>query len=853
MSWLFRAALWVVPKAWRDSVQEDLVGEAWRAGRRGWLATLWCTWQALGLGLRLRSAVRGDLIMSGFKYAIRSLLRAPRFTIGAVLTFALGIGVNLAVFSAVDRLLFQKLPYAAPDELVQLHVCDSRSGRCSGAFPSVLVVDGRTKLTTLGPMAIAGFTVPFEILPATDDAPPLLLHDVSANLLRVLGVRPVLGRDMNEEDARSGNSVALLSFETWQRRFGGRVDVLERPLAFGPRRRATVIGVLPRGFVPPTEVAQDPNWDGLVLDTPSWAATSGRTGSVMAPFARLRPGASLEAARAEMASLAAALAPELRQPGTGSLPRIQIDRLESALYARLLKYAWLIVGASALILLMACANLSALLLVRGRSLQRTTAVRMALGAPPWRIVLTSMFETVVIATLGAGSALLALAASTRTMAALLPPMFGRYMQEAGSPRVLGLALLCAAVCAVTAGVWPGLAASRSDVQACLGGTGTRQSARVKGGWAMLVVESALGVVLVLGAALFVSSFMKMTIEPLGFTPEGLFRLRNVYSSARYPGVAGYEDVLQRLASVPGVTAVGGSDSVVGSGSTAMRGFSKDRAIPGERYETNAGYFRVLGTPLLAGREFTDDEVRGRAPVALLNMSGLSLVFPGVSPDAAIGRVVPLKDEAPRTIVGVVPDIRQRYGGLRMASIYVPLGTEPSRYGDILVRVTPDMSPGDLKHLVGQVLQADKALVAYVPDLMESDLRDPRFRAALLGILAIAGLVLTAAGLYALASFEVALRRQEIGVRMALGASARHIQTSMIRESAKPVLFGTAIGLVFAWWASAVFQSLLYRIDSQGPELYVVVAVTLLVTAVAAAWLPARRAARTDPAVVLRSP
>lgn len=239
-------------------------------------------------------------------------------------------------------------------------------------------------------------------MPAPNDQPPVRLHEVSASLLAVLGVRPILGRDMTADDSRSRANVALLSYETWQRRFGGTVDVLTHRFVSG-RREVSVIGVLPKGFVPPSEVALDPEWDGLVLDVDDWAAL-GRTGMVMAPIARLRPGASLQASRAEMSALVAALEPELNRASSGRVPRIQIDPLESALYERLLKYGWLIVGASVLILLMACANLSVLLLVRGRAHQRSVALRMALGASVFRIVATSLFETLTIAGLGTAAA-----------------------------------------------------------------------------------------------------------------------------------------------------------------------------------------------------------------------------------------------------------------------------------------------------------------------------------------------------------------------------------------------------------------------------------------------------------------
>jgi putative ABC transport system permease protein len=845
MSLLFRAALRIVPSTWRDSVEEDLEAAARRAGR----GELWRVWQAAVLGIRLRSAIQVDLVTSDFRYALRSLSHAPSFAAGAISTFALGIGVNIAVFAAVDHMLFKPLPYAAPSELIQFRVC-GETGTCQGSFPSALFVDGRTTLTTIWPMAIAGSTSGYDVAPVVPDQPPVRLHGATPNLLSVLGVRPVLGRDITPEDAAAKANVALLSYETWQRRFGGTPDLQSLRLVQGPKT-VKVIGILPRGFAPPSGVQQDADWDGLVMAGDAWTTPRGE-GSIHPPLARLKPGASVDAARAEMTSLIAARSAELRQWNSRAQPRIQIDRLETSLYDRFLKYAWLIVGASALILVMACVNLSGLLLVRGRSRQGDAALRVALGATSGRLILTSVFETLVIAISGAAIALVVFAATSRLMIALLPPMFARYMADAANPRVLWLALVSATACAAVAGLWPGLVAARSDVRSQLGGV-ERRHTRVRGGRTMLALEAALGVVLVLGAVLFLASFVKLTSEELGVRPDGLFRVRNAYSSVQNPGAAGYEDVVQALSEIPGIAGIAGGDSVVGGGGVPMRGFSSDRSVRGGRYQVTAGYFSAIGNPLLAGREFTREEVSARAPVVVLDRTGATFMFPGDVPASVVGRTLNLPGEVPRTIIGVATDVRHRYGADLTPSIYVPLGAEMSRYSDMVARVDPtSMSATELRNRINQRLQTDKVVVAHVPELMEPGLRDPRFQAVLLGCLALAGLLLSAGGLYALAAFEVALRRQEIGVRMALGATAAQIRALMIRESVRPVLVGTAAGLLVAWWGSSVFQSLLYRLDARGPEIYSVGAVTLVLSAVLAAWIPARRAARTDPAVVLRS-
>jgi predicted permease len=845
--WLFRSVIRLVPDSWRDAVRADLEQDA-RAERHG---PLWCAWQAIRVALKLRVTFGGGAMLFDLRYALRSLLRARWFTVGAALTFALGIGVNLAVFLAVDQVLFRALPYQNPQDLVILRGCSPKSGQCGGGmFPDLLAQEAGDRLQTLGEFAHLGMTGGYAVSP-TGDEPPLRLVMVSPNLLRVLGVRPVAGRDISEAETQEKQVVALLSYEAWQHRYRGNASVLGKPVGPGARS-PTIIGILPRGFLPPAWAIQDASWEGLTL-------TSNAT--IMAPVARLRPGASREAAQAEIGSFIASLGSRLKAPNAPAdapLPYIRVDTLGAVLFEQSTDYAWLIAATAAIVLLMACANLAGLLLARGRSREHESAIRTALGASSARIVFTSILETAVVCVAGACLALVVLGLTSRALASVLPPVFGRYMADVSDPRVMGAALLISAIAAVVAGLWPGARLARVQVSAVLQRAGREgRFTRLPGGRSLLAVEAALGVVLVLGAALAVRSFVKLATEDLGYRPENLYRVRISLPRTVVPAenLAQYQTLLQMSADVPGVLAVAGGDSVLANGATAMRRFSKDPTQRGARYEVTAGYFQALGGRVLAGREFSGAEVQSLARVVLLNPAGAALLWPGVRPEDLVGRTVTLKDEEPRLVVGVVPGVfRNRFGEEPEAAVYVPLGTEPRSYGEWIVRMAPHIVPSlpAMRARFAQVAAGQSIQLAAVQDALEPSLRDPRFRAVLFGAFAACALLLASAGLYALAAFEVSLRRYEMGVRLTLGATTREIQRLVVFEALRPVVIGAAIGAVVAVWAGKFLQSFLYKVDAHDPWTMGLVALVLIVTAAAAAWPPARRAARTDPAVVLRA-
>jgi putative ABC transport system permease protein len=843
MSPLARLALRTVPSSWRDTIARDLADEAARNGSGdGWIAR-----QAIGVGIRLWWTIGGGSLMFDVRYAIRSLWHSRWFAVGAALTFALGIGVNLAIFAAVDRLLFRSLPVPSSRELVLLRVCDPASGRCGTSFPDAVVRESG-RLTTLGEMAVISFSNSYQATPIPGEAPPIRLMEATPNLLRTLGVKLAAGRDISDEEARDKTTVALLTYESWERRYqrdpsaiGRRIGTAAKPVV--------IIGVLPHGFVSPSWSVIDPDWDGYVLSTDT---------SVMAPIARLRPGQTLESAQAEVSALVTALGRQVlsanAKPNT-PLPFIKVDRLETKVFERFTQYAWLVVGAAGLVLFMACANLSGLLLARGRSRERDAALRTALGASARRVMFASLIETAIVCAGGALVAMVVLGWSSRGLAAIVPAIFARYMEHVTDLRIVAITLGVSAICAMIAGLWPGARAARVDAITILQRTGGGHRPRLRGGRSLLAVQAALGMVLVLGAVTAVRSFAVLATEDVGYDAQDLYLVRASNRAPQAEQLSQYASMMDVTATMPGVVGTGGSDSVITNGARPMRALAPDRSIPGGRFEVSAGYFQTLRSRLIAGREFTREEVEARVPVAMLSPEGLAAVWPGVRAEAAVNRVLALAGDTPRTIVGIAPRLfHNARGETAEPALYVPLGTEPRFYSEWVMRMSPGVAPptSAIRERIVALTGAARVEVQSVSGALEPSLKEPRLRAILLGALGGCALLLAAAGLYALAAFEVSLRRYEMGVRLTLGASTRRIQRQVILGAVRPVVTGALGGIVLAWWAGKFLQTFLYQVDARDPWTLALVALMLVVTAAAAAWLPARRASRVDPAVVLRA-
>jgi putative ABC transport system permease protein len=855
--WVARLAACLVPTEWRADVVRDVEEEA-RPGQRG---ALWQSAQVARVGAKMRWTFGGDVMLTDLRYAIRSLLGAKWFTLGAIATFALGIGINLAVFSAVDRLLFKHLPYSHPETLVLLKSCDASTGACGGSFPTAIAFHLTQHSDAFEEVAVGGFAEPIRLTREQTDEPALSFVAVSPRALRVLGVSPAIGRDLSDAEIASQTRGAWISDEAWRSRFHSDLGTVGRTVWLG-NTPVSVLGVLPRGFIPPSWSSQSATWTGLVVEYSGngWVAIA-PTGRLAAPFARLRPGITVAAAQAELDAIRSALAGDSKGPNAPS-ESLRVDPMETTLFSQSRAYLWLVVVTAGLVLLMCCANLASLFIARSRAREQLTAICTALGASSARLIVTAILESVLVCTAGAAAAIVVLATAQKALSTLLPPIFSRYTEGLTDPRVIGFSLLATLACAMIAGVFPGWRLGRLDVLPLLqrGARSTRR-ARRRGGRGLLVIEAALGAMLVLGAVLAVRSFVVLTQEDLGFQPQGLYLVyvgAGAGPSDPIAQAASMQEKLELLRQMPDVSAVGSSDYIPATNAAPIRPFAKD--VRGPRVQVSSGYFEALGVPLIAGRVFTDAEIATQAPLAMMDRLGARRVWPDLDPAQVVGLVWQPSGELPRTIVGIVGSIKPDYGSGPRAdpqpTAYLPLGAQPTRLGMALIRMRPGhaLQLSALKSFL-QARQSDARVtgVDYLPDAMDPVLRDPRFRAALLTTFALTALLLAAVGLYAVASYDAALRRYEMGVRLTLGASPTDLRRLVLRETCWPVAIGCVAGLLGAWWIASLAQSLLYRTNGREPMLYVLVVAILLAVAAAAAWLPARRVAGTNPAIVLRTP
>jgi predicted permease len=853
--WLFELTLQLVPRRWRETVRSDLLAES-QMLRRG---TLWRAWQTLRAAAHMRASFSGDAMIVDSRYAIRSLFRAGGFTFAAVLTFVLGIGVNLAVFTIVDRTLFRPLPFAHADRLVMVTPYSPESGERHTAFNKQLFVEARRTLAGIEDMAYAGFTFGHAI--GTDpDAPATLgLTEVSYNLLEVLGTVPVLGRPFSLDDLRTKRNVAMITFEAWQSKLGGSADVLRRTLRVG-RTTREIVGVLPEGFIAPA-LNRGARFDGLYLAHESLDTYEPRE-NLDPAVARLRPGVAITVAQQQFDALAAQLDPVLRGRNATRGPRVIVERLRPAMFWTAYRYFWLVTLAASLVGLLACANLSSLLLARGRSHERDLAMRASLGASRSRLLATELAQTLVLCALAAAVALVVLYWTASGLRALVPARMQPFVLSDIDARVLAFALGAVVLGAFVGGIVPAWRASRINLVAVLQtGAGAAGHARAgRAGRALLAFEAAVGVVLVAGAAVVLRSFIGLATNDLGFNPAGLHVVRVAPAGDRRGGddaaeLARFRGMLDVIRRQPGVLAAGGVDSMPSSGAAPMTGADEWNGVHGSigLWQVSEGFLSAIGARIVAGRDIGRDDLDHRRPVAIVSEAAARRLWPATPYESVLGRMLSASGQPPRRIVGVVADIRDT--PIRPADPRIFAAARPAGFWflEYAVRTTQaGLNTEALHRTLAASHGATRVSLAPGGSMRTSALRQPWMQTIVFGSFAVVGVLLAALGLFAVASFEVALRRHELGVRVALGASAAQIRRLMLADSLAPVALGVVCGLVIAHWTARFVQSLVHEVDARDPWTMALVGAVLVVTTGLAAWLPARRAARVDPVVTLRA-
>jgi putative ABC transport system permease protein len=537
--------------------------------------------------------------------------------------------------------------------------------------------------------------------------------------------------------------------------------------------------------------------------------------------------------------------------------QVRLMPLREALFGRYATYVALVFAAATLVLLVGCANLASLLLVRARSRERRAAMQLALGASPGRLVQSAVIEAVLLAVIGTTLALAVLRLADQAIASWLPATFSRYAAPVFASRVLIFSVLLATGSALIAGILPGWRSARVDVLAVLQrGTGRAGSGRLRGSGALLAVEIAVSTLLVACAVLTGRTLVGLVNTSVGFNPNQLLSVSASLAPGKDPVqlLRQYRDMLEVIDHMPGVEAAAGADILPVIGAVNMPMFKGDKAR-GQRWAITERFVETMGMPIVAGRTLTAAEVEANAPVGLLSESGVRLRWPGVVPSAAVGRLLDFPGEASRQIVGVVSDVRYPYTADPFPSLYVPLGADGFRRMMFAVRLAPGrtLTTGDVVHTLREHGYVPTfARVDRVADNFAMSVVDQRFRAQLFLGFGVVAVVLAVIGVYAVQSFIVMLRLSEFGIRVSLGASPRDLWRMLILETMRPTVVGVVLGLIATVWAGQFLQAFLVGIQARDPWTFASVAVLLFFASALAAWVPARRASRTDPAIVLRA-
>jgi putative ABC transport system permease protein len=807
-----------------------------------------------------------EQLLEDMRFGLRLLRKNPGFTLVAILTLALGIGANAAVFSVVYAVLLRPLPYKDPASLLVLHETTPKVGDVSVSFPNF--IDWRAASRTFRQMAavqavdfnLAGVTQPENI---SGDA-------VSPNFLSMMGVRPFLGRDFDASEEKPGTApVLLLSFSLWQSHLGGDPNAVGKTITLDGRS-FTIVGVLPPNY-------RSLDTTDVMLPIGVWATDNsgaikerGERGD-MVVIGRLAAGAGFGQARAEMEGIAARLA--IEYPGSNDQFSVKLQPIRQAFVGDMKTAILVLFGAVLFVLLIACANVANLFLVRGASRTKEIALRIAFGASRGRIIRQMLTESLILACFGGVVGVGLALGGIRGMARLIP---GDMLSGATVNLNGAVLLFVAGVVALAAfifGLAPALHSTKPDVQSELkeggrsSGGGVAQN-RLRG--ALAVAEISLALVLLIGAGLMMKSLYRLLEVDPGFRPERVLTMGMDLRAQQYsedPAVLNFwQQLIDRVSALPGVqsAAVGTVIPLTDSHSRSdvtIEGM--DLPTPGnfphpDVHIVSPGYITALGIPLLRGRTFTDQD-NEKAPLAgMINAMVARRFFPNEDP---IGKRFmfghPSAANPPKwyTVVGVVSDTRL-YGLANPArlEVYVPFRQNPRNSMALVVKSGAD--PASLTSAIRDAVQSiDKDqpvfAVSTMQELVSNSVATRRMTLVLLGLFSGLALVLGAIGIYGVISYSVAQRTHEIGIRMALGAPRADVFRLVVGEGVKLAGAGITIGIAAAFGLARLLSSLLYGISATDFETFLGVAVLLALVALVACYVPARRAMRVDPTVALR--
>ncbi|HVR96032.1 MAG TPA: ABC transporter permease [Thermoanaerobaculia bacterium] len=801
-------------------------------------------------------------IWQDIRYGGRVLARGPVFTVVAILTLALGIGANTAIFSIVNAVLLRPLPFAEPDRLVMLWETAKSTGEDQVPVAPADYFDWQAGSRQFE--AMAAFHPWSFNLTGTGEPERIPGAVATANLFQVLGKRPQLGRGFRpEEDRPGGPPVVLLSHGFWQRRFGGDMKVIGRKLTLDDTPY-TVVGVMPAGF-------QFPEKAELWKPFARVPESADREFQFLRVIGRLRPEAELATARAEMTAIASRLAREY--PQTNADRDVNPVTLEQQVLGEVRPQLLVLTVGVALLLAAACFNVANLLLARAAGRREETAVRQALGASRGRLVRQFLTESLLLAVLGGAAGLLVAYWGTWLLTTFGPKDVPR-LEEAGvDGSVLVFTLVITLLVGLVFGLIPAIQSSQFDPARELR-TPQRGKGRLLG--TLVSLQIAIALILLVGAVLLGRSFVLLSRVPPGFDPSNILTLQLSLPAAKYAEsyqtAAFTEQAIEHIQALPGVASAGTAMSLPISGGmnvdqtfTVEGGNAVAATADEERTAlvrpVSPGYFRTLRIPVVAGRTFTAADREGAPPVVVINEAMASRYWPGKDP---VGRRIRMgvelggvgrTDEVSREVVGVVGNLKHE--GLAsdtLPELYLPNAQGTWRF--VILAIRTDRDPASLTRPVQQAIwQVDKNLpiakVRTLDEIVGESIGEPRFYTLLLTAFAVVALILAAVGIYGMVSYSVSQRTHEIGIRMALGASRTKVLRMVLREGLLLAGLGMIAGVLLSVGLTRFLASLLFGIAATDPATFAAVCVALGLVALLSSYLPARRATQADPMAALR--
>ncbi len=791
------------------------------------------------------------------KYALRSLRKSPGFAVLAIVVMALGIGANTAVFSVVNAVLLRPLPYKNPDRIVTLSPLWKPSGKSGGSSSAPDFHDWHDQSTAFEAMAYYTYYGPTAVM-AGPSAEYAAVVAVSPEFFRVFGAEPLAGRLFTAEEWKKAGAV-VISHAYWQNHFGGNPGALGNAVRMMDRTY-TVVGVMPAGFTFP---------DKTELWTVAEDENQHRSAHNYRVVGLLKPDVSVRQAQAQMTPIGDRLSKEY--PDSNATKNVAVTGMKDRLVRDVRTTLYLLLGAVGMVLLISCANMANLLLAKATSRTREIAIRAAVGAGRGRIIRQLITESLVLALVAGAAGLILAVWGAQALVAIAPSNIPRLADAAIIDKwVLAFTLATSVAASLLFGLAPALTASRVDLNDALKLGGTRSVAgggagKLRG--ALVVAEIALSVVLLIGAGLLMKSFVALNSVAMGFRPDHLLLMETAVPSSSLESARAatqfYKGLLHDLAQTPGVTGAGATRTPPGQvGSNGTYFIDHLPAHPALDLDRDAIFsvvaprtFSTAGVPLLQGRDFDDSDVYDAPFTAIINESMAKKAFPGQNP---LGRILYCGFDSlnPMTIVGVVGDVRE-YGPATAPSpeLFMPYEQHPRPSAALTVMVRTSASPSSLSELLRKKVRERSAEVPVKFTTMEASLAEnvagPRFRTLLFLLFAGLAVSLAMAGVYGVMAYAVGQRLNEIGLRMALGASQGEVLAMVLKQGLALAGAGVVLGLAGSFAATRLLTSFLFEVKPGDPLTYLGVAVLLAVVAMAASYLPARRATAIDPLAALR--